>query len=1022
VADDQFVATDEDVALAITLTATDADGDELSFRIDTSPVHGSLTGTPPEVTYTPDADYNGDDSFTFLANDGTTDSNVATVSIAVRSVNDPPVAYSQSVSTDEDISLAVTLTASDPEGSPLIYSVLSGPLYGRLSGTRPNLTYRPEADYNGNDSFTFRANDGTMDSNLATVAITVRPVNDVPVADAQMVPTIEDTIVGITLTASDVDGDELSYHVVSSPTYGLLTGTPPVLTYTPDANFYGDDSLAFLASDAISDSNVATVSITVASDNDPPVADSQSVTTMEEMPLEITLTGEDIDGDPLTYSIVTGPWHGRRIFVPPNKVTYTPTTNYYGSDAIIFMVDDRYGFTDTATVSIEVMNVNDPPQAFPDSATIVEDTGANVIPVRDNDKFEPDPFEMLTITVVSQGHDGRVAIIDSGLGLTYTPDENYYGPDLFAYTIDDGHGATDTAMVSVTVTNDPDDPVADAGDDQWVETSIPGEPVTVTLDGSSSDDADNDLLMYIWEQIDGDSVDLFPEPPLTATVTFAAPGDPDVLRFRLHVTDDPQPPYEWFSDRVTITIANRPPIADAGPDQSVDTGDDPVYLSGSGRDDDGDLPLSYKWVQMPPGPYVVLRPNPRVASPVFTAPGELCALRFRLEVTDGWGAIGTDDVFVDVSNQPPAADAGDDQGVAISSLVTLDGSGSSDYEDGVPMTYTWKQMGGTPVLLSDPITVTTTFTAPPDRGVLTFTLSVTDSLRRPSEPPSDEVVITVTHPPIASAGPDRTVLPGVPIILDGSRSFDPDRNTPLSYYWSQTGGLTVTLSATNTKVVTFDAPGEETVLAFTLYVTDSLGVPTVKPDEVVIDVRKARVYLPNVMYIPSPDLVVESFEASADTVRVVVANQGTTPVLSSFYVLVYVNPTRAPTAVNQVWFGKDGLGGQGIAWAITETAKLSQLVPGGSLTLDADSGNDDSVRDDVKWNLAANARLYAQVDAYNPSLTDYGYVREIHEISGAPYNNIAGPIYPTAAMGAGVAGLIVERGARGGSSHLPLGP
>src|SRR5207245_171915 len=154
------------------------------------------------------------DSFTFKANDGALDSNVATVAITITPVNDAPVANAQSVSTNQDTAKAITLTATDVDGDPLTYAVVAAPTHGTLSGTAPNVTYTPTAGYFGPDSFTFKANDGALDSNIATVSLTVVHVNHAPVANAQSVTTAEDTAKGIVLTATDVDGDTLTYSIV----------------------------------------------------------------------------------------------------------------------------------------------------------------------------------------------------------------------------------------------------------------------------------------------------------------------------------------------------------------------------------------------------------------------------------------------------------------------------------------------------------------------------------------------------------------------------------------------------------------------------------------------------------------------------------------------------------------------------------------------------------------------------------------------------------------------------------------
>ena len=145
----------------------------LSWTIVAQPQHGTLSGTAPALTYTPAADYFGADSFTFKVNDGSVDSNVATVTIDVTSVNDLPVAAAQTVTTDFETAANITLGATDIEGDTLTWTIVDQPLHGTLSGDAPNLVYTPAAGYTGSDSFTFKVNDGTGDSNTATVTITI---------------------------------------------------------------------------------------------------------------------------------------------------------------------------------------------------------------------------------------------------------------------------------------------------------------------------------------------------------------------------------------------------------------------------------------------------------------------------------------------------------------------------------------------------------------------------------------------------------------------------------------------------------------------------------------------------------------------------------------------------------------------------------------------------------------------------------------------------------------------------------
>jgi hypothetical protein len=269
VADAKAVVTDEDVAVAITLTGSDADGDALTFAVATLPSNGSLSGTAPNLTYTPDAGYNGSDSFTYTASDGTLDSAPATVSITVDPVNDAPVADAKAVVTGEDTAVAITLTGSDADGDALTFAVATPPSNGSLSGTAPNLTYTPDAGYNGSDSFTYTASDGIENSAPATVAITVDPANSAPVADAggDQTHVLTDTLIVYLdgIASWDPDGDPITYawSMLSKPkkSNSVLQGmSTMVASFDPDVT--GTYEIQLLVTDDFgSDTDVATITI-----------------------------------------------------------------------------------------------------------------------------------------------------------------------------------------------------------------------------------------------------------------------------------------------------------------------------------------------------------------------------------------------------------------------------------------------------------------------------------------------------------------------------------------------------------------------------------------------------------------------------------------------------------------------------------------------------------------------------------------------------------------------------------------
>lgn len=481
VANGQSVSTPENTTKLITLSGSDVDGDALTYIVVAQPTHGSLSGTAANLTYTPATNYNGSDSFTFKVNDGSVDSNIASVAITVTNVNDAPVANGQSVSTAEDTAKAVTLTGSDIDNDPLTYAVVTQPVHGSLSGTAPNLTYTPAANYNGADSFTFKVNDGKVDSNVAIVSITVTPVNDTPVANGQSVSTAEDTAKAIVLTGSDVDGNTLTYSIVSQPAHGTLSGSAPNVTYTPAANYNGSDSFTFTVFDGSVDSNVATVSLTVTPVNDAPVANGQSVSTAEDTAKAIILTGNDVDGNNLTYSIVSQPAHGNLSGSGPN-VTYTPAADFNGSDSFTFKVNDGTVDSGPATVLIEITPVNDAPIADPQELVTAKGTA---LPIT----LTGSDVEESQLTFIVQVGPTHGTLSGTGESLVYMPSTGYTGSDSFSFIVNDGSLDSAPAVVGITVTRTNEPPVAN-GQNLSTNEDV---PLAVTLTGT---DGDNDELTF----------------------------------------------------------------------------------------------------------------------------------------------------------------------------------------------------------------------------------------------------------------------------------------------------------------------------------------------------------------------------------------------------------------------------------------------------------------------------------------------------------------------------------------------
>jgi hypothetical protein len=241
----------EDSPLALTLQGNDPENQALTYAVTTAPIHGSLTGAPPNLTYTPAANYAGLDSLQFTVSDGQATSAPATVQFTINAINDRPTANPQQVAVFEDGTKAITLTGSDPENSAVTYTVTANPLHGMLSGVPPNVTYRPPPNYNGADSFTFTTRDAGLTSEPATVSISVTPVNDAPsISPQSFTMRAEGAPTQFTLQASDAESNPITFQVVQPPDAGdLINHGGGSFTYTPIGPDVTTDSFTIRVSD-----------------------------------------------------------------------------------------------------------------------------------------------------------------------------------------------------------------------------------------------------------------------------------------------------------------------------------------------------------------------------------------------------------------------------------------------------------------------------------------------------------------------------------------------------------------------------------------------------------------------------------------------------------------------------------------------------------------------------------------------------------------------------------------------------
>jgi len=265
-ADDDSYTTDEDTKLTIGalagILANDMDTDNYPDPLSPQLVEGPLNGTlslgvnlDGSFEYTPNENFNGEDSFTYKASDGLQESNIATVTLTINPVNDPPVVGAATVVTDEDTPTTITLIGSDVDEDDLTFVIVSGPSNGVLAEiSNGTFTYSPNQDFNGLDSFTYIANDGAEDSNVATVTLTIYAVNDPPIAQDDNFGTsagVELIVAAPGVLANDSDADDVSLlaELLTSPDTFVTLNSDGSFTYTPAPGFSGVYAFTYAAYD-----------------------------------------------------------------------------------------------------------------------------------------------------------------------------------------------------------------------------------------------------------------------------------------------------------------------------------------------------------------------------------------------------------------------------------------------------------------------------------------------------------------------------------------------------------------------------------------------------------------------------------------------------------------------------------------------------------------------------------------------------------------------------------------------------
>ena len=439
-----FFRLNEDDAHPISI-GSDPDYDPVTCYIVQLPEHGLITNTFSEQRYQPNTNYFGHDSFHFYLSDGKLTSETFIMNITIDAVNDQPIVLDQFITTNEDTNKHINLSGSDPDNDPLIFMIDSHPKHGGISGTPPNLIYSPHPNFTGSDMFTFKANDGLMNSELAYCYISVNALNDIPTADDLTFIIKENQSISFTLTGQDLDNDPLSYTLKTSPSFGHLTGNLPNIIYSPNPGVNGQEQFSYLVYDGTYYSNEALITIMIQPENDTPNVSNLTVFLIENTPKPITLTGKDKDNDPLTFSIVIHPTHGRIIGTLPN-ITYVPYLNYSGFDKFTYTAYDGITHATPGQVFLMISHVNTAPVANPGRLITQKNTKRSFY----LSGFDQDNDSLTYAIVVPALHgdlSGELPYI------SYTPHYNFTGFDTFLFKVNDGAKDSKLAKISITVTD-----------------------------------------------------------------------------------------------------------------------------------------------------------------------------------------------------------------------------------------------------------------------------------------------------------------------------------------------------------------------------------------------------------------------------------------------------------------------------------------------------------------------------------------------------------------------------------------
>ncbi|HHF2856288.1 TPA: tandem-95 repeat protein [Vibrio diabolicus] len=560
----------EDTPTIIKVLGNDTfEGTDKVVSLDTNngPANGTVSVNPDgSVTYTPNDNYHGTDSFTYIVTSGGV-SESTTVNVDVTPVNDAPVATNDNAVTDEDtpVTIDVLPNDTDVDGDKLSIESASVPKeQGTVEVVDGKLVFTPAENFNGDAEITYTVTDGSL-TDQATVNVTVNAVNDTPVvesnlADQTLAEDFTSYSIDLNTAFSDVDNvdGELSFSV-SGNNNVLVSIENGIATISPTADWNGSEALTFTATDPSGESISQTVNFTVA-----PVADivADKATVVEDTATIINVLGNDtFEGDDKVVSLDTnnGPANGTVSVNPDGSVTYTPNDNYHGTDSFTYFVTSG-GVSESTTVNVDVTPVNDAPVAKDDIATTQEDTAVTIDVLPNDNDVDGDKLSIESASVPKE--QGTVEVVDGKL--VFTPAENFNGDAEITYIVTDGQ-LTDEAKVVVTV-----NPVNDAPTikvdavESITEDAVSTDTVVATLTVRDTDTPEDQLTISLENNSNGYFVLVGNEVKLTQAGVDAVNNDELNLKdltISASVSDGVNPTAS-DSDSLVVNRVNDAPTVD----------------------------------------------------------------------------------------------------------------------------------------------------------------------------------------------------------------------------------------------------------------------------------------------------------------------------------------------------------------------------------------------------------------------------------------------------------------------------